>query len=421
MLYGFTPSLVIPKTPVEGNFWITSTVNSLSFFHKKHKHTGYFLTKEQKIPCVYYQTKGKRLASNKLYWIKASLQQRHGKTFLKAAPDSFIPVKKHLSLEYLRRKAKDKISSLLKRSIRNTDSRDLLYTLFTSEQVNPYLSFTFSRLGLSHLLAISGFHFALLIGGLTWIFSSFFSEKKRRVATFLVATLYFIFLGPLPSVFRAWLLLFFYTLGYFLKKPTDFLNLLGASLFVELCFFPGYISHPGFQLSFLCCLALALGYKPIDSLWGNFFKKRSFKERKELSWAHRGIYYLGRYFRELLSLQIAVTFFTLPVVLFWFGSFPLYSFLYNLFVPLLLSGILGLLLISLSLFWLPYISSFLFSFLEAFTTFCLRCILHPPKTYEILIQAKELQLATIVLMITVIFVWFVKLKNKNTSFLLNNH
>jgi len=96
---------------------------------------------------------------------------------------------------------------------------ELFAALFTATPLSWRTRQQLSSLGISHLLAISGFHFGLLamiVSGLLyypyrWLQYHFFPWRNRRrdlfILTALVLITYARFLGLLPSVLRTWSIL----------------------------------------------------------------------------------------------------------------------------------------------------------------------------------------------------------------------
>ncbi len=383
------PSFIPPSNKVEGLLQIQKTTTSPSSFGQKKRYEAFFsFTHDEttiKIPVVFSLTKPPFLFSDKEYALEGFLHKRGDTFFLKPIFSSIVPVRKVYSLDAFRGILKKKISQFLSKNFPEKDISDFLYALFTSEITSSYLRFTFSRLGLSHLLAISGFHFSVLSAFLFFFLSRFLSNRKSLCITFSITTCYFLFLGPLPSVFRTWLLLLFYFIAEIFRKKTDFLNLLGASLFFELLFFPSYLSHLGFLLSFLCCLALYVGFPAVDKLWGSFFSPR----KETLSFFQKGIYSLGLFYRKAFSIQIAIFLMTSPLLFYTFHKVPLFSFLYNLWVPLFMTLILPLLFITILFSFLNSLLFPLILLLRFLSYVLLRCILHPPAAYEYFLYSKS--------------------------------
>ncbi|MDH3521173.1 MAG: ComEC family competence protein, partial [Myxococcales bacterium] len=126
----------------------------------------------------------------------------------------------------------------------------------------------FARLGLSHLLAVSGLHLALVAGGLYWAAARLYSRsaalcarwdtRRFAAATALAGALgYALLAGWGVPVRRAWCLVVGLVLARSAARPSAWLApLAGAALFV-LALEPEALFLPGAQLSFVAAAALA--------------------------------------------------------------------------------------------------------------------------------------------------------------------
>lgn len=106
------------------------------------------------------------------------------------------------------------------------------------------------RAGLSHLLAVSGLHVGLLLGGFWWIFGAFSGRLSWAGAAF-VLLIYGCLVGPRPSLLRASIMALLVIVSIAGERPPQALNALCAALIVILALDPGAASDLGFQLSFL--------------------------------------------------------------------------------------------------------------------------------------------------------------------------
>ncbi len=118
----------------------------------------------------------------------------------------------------------------------------------------------FSATGVAHLLAVSGFHVAIVCGFLSLLLS--FLPKNgfcKWVKYLLLLVLLWTFVaitGLAPSAIRAGLMLTFYLTGRTIRRKSDGYNTLAASAFCMLVFNPLYLFDIGFQLSYLAVLSI---------------------------------------------------------------------------------------------------------------------------------------------------------------------
>lgn len=113
----------------------------------------------------------------------------------------------------------------------------------------------FSLAGVSHILAVSGFHVAVICGFLSFFCSFMPKWGIGRWVRYiiLVGSLWgFVFItGLAPSAVRAALMLSLYLTGRVLRRFTDGYNTLAAAAFCMLAYNPYYLFDVGFQLSYL--------------------------------------------------------------------------------------------------------------------------------------------------------------------------
>ena len=227
------------------------------------------------------------------------------------------------SLSFLRFQIKESIRSYLRSHL----SDDLCYALFaslaTGEVENRLLRLQFNKVGLSHTLAISGFHYAWLIFLVGWTLQRFLSKRTTYSILLVIVSLYFFFIGASPALTRAWLAALIILFGFLFKQTVNGLNSLGLALLISLILDPLALFHIGFQFSYLATFAL-LTLHPYLS--------------------HR-LPIHNSLLRSTLSLNIAVTLATLPLLLHHFHFFPFLSLFFNLFFPLALTVCLCALLI----------------------------------------------------------------------------
>ncbi|WP_229058633.1 MULTISPECIES: ComEC/Rec2 family competence protein [Parabacteroides] len=118
----------------------------------------------------------------------------------------------------------------------------------------------FSVTGVAHLLAVSGFHVAIVCGFLSLFFSFFPKNTFYRWLKFLLTISllwgFVLITGFAASAIRAGLMLTLYLTGRTLRRRTDGYNTLAASAFCMLAFDPFYLFDIGFQLSYLAVLSI---------------------------------------------------------------------------------------------------------------------------------------------------------------------
>ena len=118
----------------------------------------------------------------------------------------------------------------------------------------------FSLTGVAHLLAVSGFHVAVVCGFLSLLFSflpkSPFYRWLKYLLTLCLLWCFVVITGLAPSAVRAGLMLTLYLTGRVFRRTTDGYNTLAAAAFCMLAFNPLYLFDVGFQLSYLAVLSI---------------------------------------------------------------------------------------------------------------------------------------------------------------------
>ncbi|MEK3881651.1 ComEC/Rec2 family competence protein [Paenibacillus sp. PL2-23] len=178
------------------------------------------------------------------------------------------------------------------------------------EELDPDRFQAFARLGLTHILAISGLHVAVFmyaVGGLLKLAG----QPRERVLTalMLAVPLYVMLAGASPSVLRAGIMALLGLIAARLGKLKDGLHLLAAAAVLLLLVNPYYMESVSFQLSFLVTLGLILGVPPVRALLPK--PKR------------------GGWLLDLAAVTVVAQLVSFPVTIYYFNQFHLLSLLAN--------------------------------------------------------------------------------------------
>lgn len=338
-------------------FSISSIKLSSSPFKQNYEYRGKLKLFEmedgsrvQNIPCrIYIPIQATRNPANCDYFIKGTLIKKDPRNFVFKVDKNtdWQKVQNSFSAAESRFAAKQKILHYLKKYIPHPKSASFLAALTTGDLEERSLSLEFGRLGLQHILAISGFHFGLLA-----LFCGFFLKlifRPRTSAAYLFVFLsgYFFFIGSSPSVFRAWIAIFTFLTGYIFNLRCSGFNALGLALTMQIIIDPLVILNLGFQLSFICTLAILLYYPIMNYLLSHILYVRSKSTIATMTPLDQHGYLFSAIIRKLLSLNLSVHILAIPVVLFLFHKFPYLSLIYNLFIPFLVTLAFFILLLSI--------------------------------------------------------------------------
>ncbi len=304
------------------------------------------------LPCTFFRKD--LLSPGSDYLIKGSLKPNsHGLYGL--FPSSFTPLPYTKNLSHLRFKLKEKFRSHLKHHIKDQTCYSFLASLGTGEIESKLLSAQFSKCGLTHTLAISGFHYTWLIFILGAFLNLFFSKRSTCYFLLVIVTLYFLFIGETPSLNRAWLAAIICLVGYLIKEPVNGLNSLGVAVIISLILNPFAIFEIGFQLSYLATFGILALFPSIE-----FHLRKIFPKRDTFQIG----YFLSAFCRNTFALTLGVNLATIPLLLYHFHYFPIISLFFNLFFPIAIT----LPMIGLILSPIPAIGTPLLFLTELYTT-----------------------------------------------------
>ena len=214
----------------------------------------------------------------------------------------------------------------------------------------------FSRLGIAHILSVSGFHTGILIGVLAALFSLLRLRPSVRIVLFAaVLGGYAVLCGMNQPVIRASVLLLLSLEGRRLNRPRSLIHLLSAALFLMTLCSPVQVTSASFQLTFCAMFGLAW-FMPILRHVRPF--RRQFPRRIIESLVLTFGVQLGLLFPELL----------------FFQRLPLLVFLVNLPAMAAASVLIVLFWLVLVLLPVPALSALLSGPVSAATGFLLKGI-----------------------------------------------
>lgn len=125
-------------------------------------------------------------------------------------------------------------------------------------EIDPETKRKFYETGVGHILAISGLHVGVIYLGIYWLIRFFNLGLYSYIIPSFLVWLYAFFVGFIPSVFRASLMLTFYAISKVISRPVKPLNVFMLSFAVSLLWEPLWIFSVSFWLSFSAVLGLIL-------------------------------------------------------------------------------------------------------------------------------------------------------------------
>lgn len=194
-----------------------------------------------------------------------------------------------------------------------------------------------NKLGLAHILAVSGFHIDLLMTFLIFILSKIgISYKKSMTISLFVALIYAYIIGFSYSILRVLIVNTISFLGFNLRRGVDRVKSLMVAAIIILFINPFAILNTGFVLSFVTMLTIYKIYPRVK----RYFKEGFIRDRLAFSTSIQlgvlpfGVYYFRYYnFLSIFANLVIVPVFEIAMYII-FGLI----FLYPLFRVLLRPG-----------------------------------------------------------------------------------
>jgi competence protein ComEC len=191
------------------------------------------------------------------------LQGRGACGYLRARPEDVVrlsnPVAPAALPGRLAWRVHDAIRRRLVRRLGSRSGLPLALSIGERGWVPRKVEASFSHLGITHLLALSGMHLgmiaAVLVVMLRW------GGRHDRWAVLPVLGAYVFVVGNVVSLYRAYALAVVLVVASRTERPADPVRALGVALFVLLAARPGLVHSVAFQLSFTATLAVLIAAK----------------------------------------------------------------------------------------------------------------------------------------------------------------
>ncbi len=201
---------------------------------------------------------------------------------------------------------------------------------------------SFKKLGITHLLALSGLHLAVIIGALLIILKLI--RLNDNIILFLTIAVIFYYLAFVDfkiSALRSAFMAFVFMVSFKVKRYPIPYNILFSTAFVILLIWPSEIYSPGFLLSFSAVFSIILFYREVYPF----------------------VYAKSPLFRYILLpflISLFINLFTFPIIVHYFDTFYLLSPIANIiFIPIVsLIIVLGVMSMIIFIFF-PILSNYI--------------------------------------------------------------
>jgi competence protein ComEC len=343
--------------------------------------------------------------ADKSYQITGTLKEisTHSYALIPDKEVPWIPIANTWSFAQLRFRMKQAVSAYIHNNIANQRSADFLSGIATGDFEDRMIAQELGRIGLQHIMAISGFHFAILASMLGFLLRLAFPQRISSIALIFLMTGYFIFLGCGPSILRAWLTSLIVLASFLIERKANALNTLGVALLVILGLDPLFCENIGFQFSFVCTAAILLLYAPCDDLLLKMFPMRPLNITSKMSYVSQHAYCFLYSCRSACALGLAINLVALPITLYYFQKFPWLGLVYNLFFPFMVSISMLLLMFGIILSpLLPPLALVIHHLNSIYTNFMLNYAYNIPINFDLLLRSDSFPIEAIIIQLSLL-------------------
>lgn len=260
--------------------------------------------------------------------------------------------KTHWSIKRFFSKQKSYLNKLLARRVPKPEA-DLAAGLLWGERAffPKSLTMAFQRVGLSHIVAVSGYNFTIILLVLSQLLIRLGLNKKTGwplLLSFIGG--FIVFTGASGSVLRAGLMAGLTVIAYATGRKISFLTLISLAIVCLAIMEPSLLIFDiGFQLSVAATLGLVYAQKPLEKILGFVLASLSASDRLSRDGSLGGPVLV----RETLATTLAAILSTSPLILCYFGNFSIIALLSNILVLPLLAWNMSWALLVLILGWVP--------------------------------------------------------------------
>ena len=205
--------------------------------------------------------------------------------------------------------------------------------LGTREKTPEDVEEAFVASGTMHVFAVSGLHVGMFTV-IVWNVLRFFGLRRTLVVALTLPMIFFYVhvTGLRASAWRAALMATVFLTGPLWNREGNLYNSLGAAALLLLGVEPSYLFQPGFTLSFGVLLAMAVFHQPILAALRPLHEPDPFLP-KELHTPRQEVWFwFRRKLAESLSLSMASTLGSAPLMIFYFRLITPVGIVANLFL-----------------------------------------------------------------------------------------
>jgi len=212
----------------------------------------------------------------------------------------------------------------------------------------------YARAGVSHVLALSGFHLGIIYMILQFMLGAWVGKPRwQRIIRLVCVLMVWCFVGITgapPSLVRAAIMFSVLMLAEMVRRKIRMMDVLCVTGMVMLCVNPFLLFDVGFELSMMSMLGLLTLGQHLWTWWGNH------RIRFNLKWLSLVSFIIDFIVGSAIT-TIACSLFTLPLTSYYFGIVPLLSIFTNIAISGLVSWLMVVAVVWWVVCWLPQIQS----------------------------------------------------------------
>lgn len=283
------------------------------------------------------------------------------------------------------------LESIYKRVLSTGDSGKLLLALLLGNKSEiTELNRVFREAGISHLLALSGFHVSLFVIILSFALNPIFGKNISSVIIFVFLLFYIALTGFSPSLIRAALMYLNYLIYRLRNIKIDSMRILVNSFLIQVSFFPEQLFYLSFQFSYIAIFGIFLLTPMLNQFIFKIFHPT-----------------LGVAISVSLAAQWTIT----PLIIFYFGTVAPFAIISSVVITPLISIFiwLGLFnLVSVNMIYTP-ITSLLNNYLFKLIVYLTNIFSDMPQIY-IYSNLNRFFISTILLLPMLLLIIYNKIK-----------
>lgn len=226
------------------------------------------------------------------------------------------------------------------------------------DEMEPAARDAFRRVGIGHVLAISGLHVGLVIWLLWWLSGWFtLGPRTRVIACLILALVYLGLSGGQVAAFRATIMAVVHLGGKLLGRKSDMLNSLGVAALIICILNPSAPTDISFQLSFTAVVFIYIAVnRTSPELQALDWERKQVRNRANKDKKTRSHPLLARFWYgidSLFRISLVTSIGLFPIIMAVFHQINLIGLIVNIVAVPLMSFVLGGGLLLPCLGWIP--------------------------------------------------------------------